>query len=132
MRITRECDYAIRSVRALSDYQRKTVKEISSMEHIPLQYSYKILKKLEKSGIVQSSRGPDGGYMLLKKLQDFTLFDIIQAVEEDFFLNECLNGTFECPNHTENCHCSVHAELCRIQQILEKELCAKSVYEVLK
>jgi len=46
MTMTRESDYAVRIMRALSHGSLKTVKEICGEEAIPTQFAYKILKKL--------------------------------------------------------------------------------------
>lgn len=131
MFITRECDYAIRVVRALSSFERRTVKDICDEEHIPLQYAYKILKKLEKSKIVKGHRGTKGGYELAKDPAQLYLYDILAAIEAEFFLNECLNPEFECPNNLPGHQCSVHLELHRLQESLASGLKEHSLAEIL-
>ncbi len=51
MTMTRESDYAVRIMRALSHGSLKTVKEICGEEAIPTQFAYKILKKLSNAGL---------------------------------------------------------------------------------
>ena len=131
MFLTRECDYGIRVVRALADNEKRTVKTICEMENIPQQYAYKILKKLENAGIVKSSRGPDGGYHLVKSPTSFSIFDIITAVDENLFLNECLKEGQECSRNTEDAPCAVHFELERIQNMLIEELKCKNMLEIM-
>lgn len=131
MLITRECDYAVRAVRALAEHEKKTVKEICDIEHIPHQYAYKILKKLEKAGIVASSRGVNGGYILLKDLNSFSLSDIFFAIENELFLNECQQAGYQCRHNQDKNPCKVHSELCRIQNELAKSLSEKTMAEVL-
>ena len=46
MLVTRETDYAIRALRALSDGNKKTLADICRLEVVPQQFGYKILKKL--------------------------------------------------------------------------------------
>ena len=50
MFITRECDYAVRVVRALWGESRLSVSDICEKEAITAPFAYKILKKLQKAG----------------------------------------------------------------------------------
>ena len=54
MLITRECDYAVRVLRAMAEEKRVSVNEICEKELITAPFAYKILKKLQKwsEGIV--------------------------------------------------------------------------------
>ena len=66
MLITRECDYAVRVVRALAAGGRMSVGDICDKEFITAPFAYKILKKLQNAGIVKGYRGVLGGYALKK------------------------------------------------------------------
>ena len=57
MLITRECDYAVRVIRALSGAERLSVGEICEREEITAPFAYKILKKLQKAKLVRGYRG---------------------------------------------------------------------------
>ena len=127
MFLTKECDYAIRVVRALSDFERKTVKMIAKHEQVPYSFAYKILKKLERIGMVSSARGTLGGYQLAKKLDQITIFDIISAVNSNLYINECLKPGYICPHNNGNKLCSVHEELERIQDELVERLKSKTI-----
>ena len=61
MMITRESDYAVRMIRALKDGEQLTIEQICRKEQVPRQFAYKILKKLEKAGLVRIRRGAGGG-----------------------------------------------------------------------
>ena len=54
MLITRECDYAVRVLRAMAEEKRVSVNEICEKELITAPFAYKILKKLQEwsEGIV--------------------------------------------------------------------------------
>lgn len=127
MFLTRECDYAIRVVRDLSNQEMKPVKTICEREQIPHPFAYKILKKLEHAGIVNSFRGAVGGYQLAKEPKNITLFDIVNAVDENLFLNECLQEGYVCTRYINEESCIVHRELSRIQKLLEKSLCERTL-----
>ena len=52
MLITRETDYALRILRSLAQGSCLTVGELAEKETLPLKFTYKIIKKLEKAGII--------------------------------------------------------------------------------
>ena len=130
MFLTKECDYGIRIVRALAEGEKRTAEEICEAENIPGQFAYKILKKMERAGFLQSSRGRDGGYWLIKSLDAITLFDIISAIDENLFINECLKEDRPCVRNGPDKSCAVHHELERIQQVLTNELRLKTILQI--
>ena len=131
MFLTKECDYAIRVVRGLSSLEIESVKMVCEREQIPHPFAYKILKKLEHAGIVNSYRGAVGGYQLAKTLDNITLFDIVNAVDEHLFLNECLQQGYICTRNLNGNFCGVHRELTRIQALLMKALGEKTMADLL-
>ncbi len=56
--------------------------EISLRQGIPISFLEQIFLKLKKSNLVQSSRGPSGGYLLTKSPEEIKLSNIISAVDE--------------------------------------------------
>lgn len=86
MLFTKESDYAIRVIRALQDGGKKTIKELCELEQIPSAFGYKILQKMNKSGLIEIRRGPKGGYQLAKDIGEFTLYDVVTAIEPDLRL----------------------------------------------
>jgi Rrf2 family protein len=127
MFFTKECDYAIRMLRSLADFETKSVGAICEREYIPLQFAYKILKKLDHADIVRAHRGTLGGYQLAKNLDRITLYDIINAVDEDLFLSVCQQPGYACPQHTEEKYCKTRQEMERIQDILFSALKEKTM-----
>ncbi|MDR2499464.1 MAG: Rrf2 family transcriptional regulator [Treponema sp.] len=131
MLITRESDYAARILRELYHAGRERVEDICRNEQIPRQYSYKIVKKLEKAGLVKIYRGAGGGCELAREIGGITLFDIIAAVEGEFLLAECLGRGFHCSRYAKgNSRCRVHEELLRIQGLILKQLQEKSLKDI--
>ena len=133
MFITRECDYAARVLRALSGETRLSVNEICEKESITAPFAYKILKKLQKAGIVKGYRGVHGGYAMNKSLGELTLFDVYKAIDPDLFIIECMASGYECPTDGKGDYlpCYMHRELCETQQGVWEMLKRKSLQEVL-
>lgn len=130
MLFTKETDYAIRIVRALKDGGRKSIKEICQQEHVPESFAYKILKKLDKGGIVESFRGVGGGSQLKKPADRLTLYDIILVMEPDFAVMHCIREG--CENNTKSSYCKMHRQLLEIQSSLEAMLKAKTIKQILE
>lgn len=120
MFITRECDYAVRVIRALAGEERLSVNEICEREAITAPFAYKILKKLQKARIVKGYRGVHGGYSLNRDLNRLTLFDVYHAIDPDMFIIECLNPRYQCVRNDERrgMPCQIHWELQDIQEEL--------------
>lgn len=129
MLFTKECDYAIRIVRALKDGNKMKARDICECEEIPEAFAYKIIKKMEKQGIIQVVRGMNGRCMLLKNADELCLYDIVLSIEPDFAITHCIN--MNCSRNTESEPCGVHCEMHRIQKLLEKELKSKTLKEIL-
>jgi len=123
MLVTRETDYAIRALRALSDGQKKTLADICKVEIIPQQFGYKILKKLSNVGCVTIKRGKEGGYIIAKDFKNWTLYDITVAMENPMDISPCIVPGYQCEVHGEiDESCTVRTKLCALQEALDTEL----------
>lgn len=131
MLITRECDYAVRVIRALAGEERLSVGEICEKEQITAPFAYKILKKLQKTKLVKGFRGVHGGYSLNKKTGEITLFDVYTAIDPELMIIECMEPHYQCVrDDRDKTPCIVHRELEDIQQELWKLLKRKSLQEL--
>ena len=65
------------------------IQDISRRQHISQRYLEQIFQSLKKAGIITSKRGPQGGYMFARKLDEITLAEIVKASEGDLKLVEC-------------------------------------------
>lgn len=131
MLITRECDYAVRVIRALSGEERLSVSDICEKESITAPFAYKILKKLQKAKIVRGFRGVHGGYSLNRDLAEISLLDVYMAVDPEMMIIECLDPDYDCVRDGDSgVPCLVHKELAQIQQELWKMLGRKSLGEL--
>jgi Rrf2 family protein len=64
----------------------------SSKHHIA-----KILQRLVKSGLLTSTRGPSGGFVLVKPPKETSLLDIYEAIEGKVHIHECPMNSKQCP-----------------------------------
>lgn len=68
------------------------IQDISRRQEISPRYLEQIFQSLKKKGILNSKRGPQGGYCLAKNPEEITVKDIIQATEGDTMLVDCAGG----------------------------------------
>ena len=74
------------------------IKEIASRQEISAKYLEQIVAILSKAGYVKSIRGPQGGYRLTRKPEEYSLGDILRLTEGSLAPVECLEGeTNQCP-----------------------------------
>ncbi|HZI91934.1 MAG TPA: Rrf2 family transcriptional regulator [Thermoleophilaceae bacterium] len=82
MRISAKADYAVRAAveLAVAAPDRPVKGEhVASAQAIPIKFLENILVDLRQAGIVQSRRGPDGGYWLARPAAEVTVADVIRA-----------------------------------------------------
>lgn len=73
-----------------------TLAEISARQKISLSYLEQLFGKLRRHRLVESVRGPGGGYCLAKEMSEMSVADIIVAVDEPIDATQC--------GGKENCH----------------------------
>jgi Rrf2 family iron-sulfur cluster assembly transcriptional regulator len=73
-----------------------TLAEISQRQKISLSYLEQLFGKLRRNGLVDSVRGPGGGYCLAGEMAAISVADIIIAVDEPIDATQC--------GGKENCH----------------------------
>jgi Rrf2 family protein len=130
--IKRETDYAIRILRALFDGEQKTATEICKEEHMPLQFVYRIMKKMEIGGLVKIIRGKEGGAVLDSDLKTVSLYDLLNILGDKPYVNECMKDGYKCERFAKTGKaCIAHKHLMEVQKVLEKDLKARSLYYML-
>ena len=92
MKLTSKGRYA---VLAMADLAKNYVEEPTSLAEISLRqgisisYLEQLFLKLRKNNLVQSTRGPSGGYVLSKPPEEIKLLSIINAVDEKIKTVKC-------------------------------------------
>ncbi|AUY52523.1 Rrf2 family transcriptional regulator [Streptomyces sp. CB01881] len=83
MRISARTDYAIRAMAELARTPEAPQKaeQLSASQDIPLRFLLSILRELRQHRLVQSSRGPEGGYRLGRPPEEISIADVIRAID---------------------------------------------------
>jgi len=85
MKLTSKGRYAVMAMADLAKINKDlptSLSEISLRQGISISFLEQIFFKLKKNNLVQSSRGPTGGYSLTKNPKEIKLSSIIKAVDE--------------------------------------------------
>ena len=100
MRLTTKGRFAVTAMIDLGMRQHKgpvTLAGISQRQTISLSYLEQLFAKLRRHGLVESTRGPGGGYRLGKAATEISVADIIFAVDEPLDATQC-SGRANCDN----------------------------------
>lgn len=107
MRLTTKGRFAVTAMIDLAMRQHQgpvTLAGISQRQKISLSYLEQLFGKLRRHELVESTRGPGGGYSLARSAKDITVADIIFAVDEPIDATSC-GGTANCHDEGE---CMTH------------------------
>jgi len=107
---SKTCEYGIKATSHIA-YQSQTgkrvsLKDIAEAIDSPVAFTAKIMQQLSKVGIVDSVKGPNGGFEIpLSKLDTVTLSDIVTAIDGNSIYVDCGLGLKAC---NEDKPCPVH------------------------
>ena len=114
---SKTCEYAIRSLILIAHRSKnghKTgIKEIAEAIDAPQPFTAKILHDLSKKGLVQSLKGPAGGFYLEKHSLQNSLADIVLAVDGAKLFSGCGLGLTYC---SEKNPCPIHDEFKKVRK----------------
>ena len=81
--ISSTATYALRAVVYLAGQPSRYVNrsEISDATHVPHEYLLKVLNQLDGAGLIESRRGPGGGYRLRKAADELSSLEVVLAVD---------------------------------------------------
>lgn len=118
MRLTTKGRYAVTAMLDLAIHYKSgpiTLADISKRQGISLSYLEQLFSRLRKNGLVDSARGPGGGYRLSRNASDICVADVITAVDEKVDAMRC-DGKGNCQD---NGPCLTHELWCDLSdQIL--------------
>ncbi|MDP8299776.1 MAG: Rrf2 family transcriptional regulator [Candidatus Tantalella remota] len=97
--ITRDTDYAIRTLTCIAGKKEKivTVRDLTEELEMPKAYLRRVLQILNKKGILQSFKGRGGGFKLIRDPENITVFNLVVIFQGPFHLTEHLFKGRVCP-----------------------------------
>jgi Rrf2 family protein len=102
MRLSTKTRYGVRAIFDIAYHGQDTAqasaqaRDIARREDIPLRYLEQIFQDLKRAGLVDSKRGPRGGYYLKRAPEEISLAEVVRAlqgpIEEMFLVEEVDSG----------------------------------------
>ncbi|GAB3485393.1 Fe-S cluster assembly transcriptional regulator IscR [Marinomonas epiphytica] len=131
MRLTTKGRYAVTAMLDLalhSDRGPVSLSDISNRQGISLSYLEQLFSKLRKQELVQSIRGPGGGYRLSRGHADIFVAQIVDAVNESVDATGC-KGRSDCQSGTT---CLTHHLWCDLSDQIHDFLSQISLEQLVK
>lgn len=121
---SKACEYAIKATVYIIDQSlnnhKTSLKEISTVIDSPEAYTSKILQQLSRNNIIQSDKGPTGGFSIDKKIAlEIKLSTIVSAIDGDSIYKGCGLGFDQC---NESKPCVIHHKFKDIRDNLKEML----------
>lgn len=98
MRLTTKGRYAVTAMLDLAMHSSEDpvpLADISRRQGISLSYLEQLFARLRKQGLVDSARGPGGGYRLSRPASDIAVADVVLAIDENVDVTRC-GGSGDC------------------------------------
>lgn len=100
MKLTTKTRYALRALIDLELNSKDTpiqLKDISRRQGISESYLENIFTSLRKHNILGAIKGKKGGFFIKKSPSEITILDVVNAVDEEYILVECVENPHTCP-----------------------------------
>jgi Rrf2 family protein len=104
-------------------------RDLAVMQGVPAAFVSKIFPRLEKAGIVQSSKGIQGGYRLARPSNTISILDVVDAIEGKKPLFDCREIRSHCalfvgrqPSWSGRGICGIHAAMLQAEECMRDEL----------
>lgn len=131
MRLTTKGRFAVTAMIDLALRQQNgpvTLAGISQRQKISLSYLEQLFGKLRRHALVQSTRGPGGGYTLARPMADVSVADIIYAVDEPLDATQC-GGKENCDNDQ---RCMTHDLWANLNRVMVDYLDSVSLHDLVE
>jgi len=111
MQLSTKGRYAVMAMTDLAsqgDGHPVTLAEIAERQQLSVAYLEQLFARLRRRGLVQSVRGPGGGYLLTKTAAETSIADVVTAVDEPLRATRCaghgstlgcMKGGVKCATH---------------------------------
>lgn len=129
---SKACEYAIRAMICLAACSKKgerlTLTKIAGKTDSPQAFTAKVLQQLSKAGLIDSMKGPNGGFSLpAAKARKVKLSHVVKAIDGDAIYTGCGLGLKECSDKRP---CPLHDHFRQVRKDLRRMLEGTSIEEL--
>lgn len=120
-------EYALRAMVFLAkgDHHTTPAQVIAGQIHVPERYMSKVMRALVVAGLVESRRGPGGGFTLTRAPRDISMLAVVEAVDPLPPANSRAN---EAPLPRQLC--AMHQRMLASSELLRRDLNACSIEDL--
>ena len=126
MRYSNATNYALHTMVYLMLQPRENlvgVQELADMQELSPTYLSKVLTKLTKAGLIESTPGAKGGYKVSRTKHEISFLDVIVAIEGETSL-------FDCSIHHEGC--IIENVMRQAEENMKDQLASKLLIDIAK
>ncbi len=134
MHITAQEEYGLRCLLRVAGHASEEpmrTQDVAGAEGISLEYAAKLMRILKQGGLVTSTRGAAGGYVLARPASDITVWDALEVLGgplySESFCDQHSGSQRDCTNHT---GCSLKTLWTNVNGILRAALSAIPLVEL--
>ena len=121
-------DYAVRALVDLAAHPDARVREVSDRTGVPGPHLAKVVQSLARAGLVETTRGRNGGVRLARAPQEIMLLEVIQAVQGPLRFQRCPLRGKGCPRNPE---CEVYRLWVGLQEGMTERLSGIRISDLL-
>ncbi len=114
MKITAQDEYGLRLLLRIAKEESQdgiTIAQLSQVEGISNSYAAKVTRSLRLAGLIDSTRGPKGGYALTRPPENIYMHEVMRALDGPLF-----ESSF-CQNHTGSENICVNSVNCSVRSL---------------
>jgi len=130
MQLTRAADYGVRVMvylATLPEEERALLPALAEATETPESFLSKVLQALGKASLISSRRGKTGGFTILPRGREASMYDVIEAIDGPIGLNVCVAVGKECDRSDE---CPAHPVWAQAQRAMLDVLKRASIAEM--
>ena len=133
--LSNSCRYGIRAVIYLASQPLSTgktgIKKIIKDLKLPMPFLAKILQQLAKQKILSSSKGPHGGFSLLRDPRKITLLDIVNTIDGSDTFTSCIMHNGSCEGvEKDKIRCPLHQDYEKSRKELIRLFSNRTIHEL--
>jgi len=130
LRLSKKADYALMAMKHLAQKRAASstsAREIAEQYDIPIELMAKVLQRLVRMGLLASTQGTRGGYMLGRTATAISVAEVIEAIDGPFTVTACSTDKHDCEQFNK---CSIRDPLWQIRERIAAALATVTIAEM--
>ncbi|HUN85313.1 MAG TPA: Rrf2 family transcriptional regulator [Terracidiphilus sp.] len=130
MQLTRAADYGVRvmiHLAKLPEHERALLPALAKATEAPVSFLSKVLQALSRAQLIVSRRGKSGGFSILPRGREASMYQVIEAIDGPICLNVCLVSGRSCARRTS---CPAHPIWAQAQRAILDVLVNASIADL--